>query len=115
MGSEQSKPTAASRTLIEERLRSLQLEKKHSINEDGFVEVEAGSLNEKILEALRHSPSTLDVDELEGWQTRLLEDPKNRLVFLSIRSVLVVRRMVTDKHKIDSPSLRSQLQTLVMF
>lgn len=82
MGSEQSKSTAASRTVIEERLRALQLEKKQSVNEDGFVEVESGFLNEKTLEALRHSPSTLDVDELEGWQGRLLQDPKNRLVGL---------------------------------
>lgn len=79
MGSEQSKPTVTSRAVVE-RLRALELENKQAINEDGFVEVDSGSSpNEKTLDALRRrSPSTLDVDELEGWQSRLLQDPKNR-------------------------------------
>lgn len=80
MGSEQSKPTAAQRAVVE-RLRALELEKKQAINDDGFVEVdsfEQSSPNEKTLDALRRSPSTLDVDQLEDWQTRLLQDPKNR-------------------------------------
>lgn len=82
MGSEQSKPTAAQRAVVE-RLRALELEKKQAINEDGFVEVdscEQSSPNEKTLDALRRSPSTLDVGQLEDWQTRLLQDPKNRYV-----------------------------------
>lgn len=79
MGSGQSTPSAAERAVIE-RLRALDLEKKAAaVNEDGFVEVEsAGPLNEKILDALRHSPTTLDVPQLGDWQTKLLEDPKNR-------------------------------------
>lgn len=80
MGSEQSKPTAAQRAVIE-RLHALEIEKKQAVNDDGFVEVdsfEQGTLNEKTLDALRRSPSTLDVGQLEDWQTRLLQDPKNR-------------------------------------
>lgn len=82
MGSEQSKPTAAQRAVVE-RLRALELEKKQAINDDGFVEVDSfgeGSPNEKTLDALRRSPSTLDVGQLEDWQTRLLQDPKNRYI-----------------------------------
>lgn len=87
MGSAQSTPTAAERAVIA-RLRALQLEgkkkQKSAVNEDGFVEVESesSSLDEKTLDALRRSPTTLDVTQLEDWQTRLLEDPKNRYVHI---------------------------------
>lgn len=80
MGSGQSTPSAAERAVVE-RLRALELEKKAAVNEDGFVEVDSlssGSLNEKTLDALRRFPTTLDVSQLENWQTKLLEDPKNR-------------------------------------
>ncbi|CAN8100782.1 unnamed protein product [Discula destructiva] len=103
MGSEQSKPSAASRAVVE-RLRALELEKKQAINEDGFVEVESGSLNEKTLDALRRAPSTLDVDQLSHWQTRLLQDPKNRLALSALsaanpRDVLTSRdAKIADQH-----------------
>lgn len=82
MGSSTSKPTVAERVIIS-RLQALDLEKKHRSNEDGFVEVDefecdGGPLNEKTLNALRRSPTKLDVSQLEDWQTRLLKDPKNR-------------------------------------
>lgn len=82
MGSTQSTPYAAQQA-ITDRLRTLKLTEKEQANEDGFVEVNDGlgshgSLNEKTLGALRSSPTTLDVSQLENWQTRLLEDPKNR-------------------------------------
>lgn len=81
MGSYQSKPTAAERAIID-RLRTLDLEKKQAANDDGYVEVDefepSGSLNEKTLGALRRSPTTLDISQLENWQYKLLEDPKNR-------------------------------------
>lgn len=81
MGSGQSTASAAERAVVE-RLRALELEKKAAvINEDGFVEVDSlssGSLNEKTLDALRRFPTTLDVSQLENWQAKLLEDPKNR-------------------------------------
>lgn len=83
MGSYQSKPTAAERAIID-RLRALDLEKRQAANDDGYVEVDefepSDSLNEKTLgaRALRLSPTTLDVSQLESWQSRLLEDPKNR-------------------------------------
>ncbi|KAF3765159.1 peptidase C1B, bleomycin hydrolase [Cryphonectria parasitica EP155] len=84
MGANQSTPSsAAAGRAVAERLRALDLEKKQAINEDGFVEVD-GPLNEKTLGALRHSPSTLDVGELEDWQTRLLKDPKNRLALSAL-------------------------------
>lgn len=81
MGAYQSKPTAAERAIID-RLRSLDMEKKQAANDDGYVEVDdfgpSGSPNEKTLGALRRSPTTLDVSQLEDWQAKLLEDPKNR-------------------------------------
>lgn len=82
MGSAQSTPTAAQRAIID-RLRALELqEKEEAANADGFVEVDhadsGGSLNEKALSALRLSPTTLDVSQLESWQSKLLQDPKNR-------------------------------------
>lgn len=81
MGAEQSKPTAAERAVVE-RLRALELEKRQAVNEDGYVELDSadsnGYTNEKTLEALRRSPTTLDVSQLEDWQSKLLEDPKNR-------------------------------------
>ncbi|KAJ4386808.1 bleomycin hydrolase [Gnomoniopsis smithogilvyi] len=98
MGSEQSKPTAAQRAVVE-RLRALELEKKQAVNDDGFVEVddfEHGSPNEKTLDALRRSPSTLDVGQLEDWQTRLLQDPKNRLA-LSALSAANPRDVLTSR------------------
>lgn len=87
MGSAQSTPTAAERAVVA-RLRALDLEEKQKkqqyragTNEDGFVEVDSSACpDEKTLDALRRSPTTLDVDQLEGWQTKLLEDPKNRCV-----------------------------------
>lgn len=81
MGAYQSKPTAAERAIID-RLRTLDMEKKQAANDDGYVEVDdfgpSGALNEKTLGALRRSPTTLDVSQLEDWQAKLLEDPKNR-------------------------------------
>lgn len=81
MGAYQSKPTAAERAVLD-RLRTLDLEKKQAANDDGYVEVDgfeaSSSLNEKTLGALRRSPTTLDVSQLENWQTKLLKDPKNR-------------------------------------
>lgn len=84
MGSAQSTP--AERAVVA-RLRALQLEEKQKaaatasgVNEDGFVEVDGATTtpNEKTLDALRRAPTTLDVAQLEDWQTRLLKDPKNR-------------------------------------
>lgn len=58
------------------------MEKKQAANDDGYVEVDdfgpSGALNEKTLGALRRSSTTLDVSQLEDWQAKLLEDPKNR-------------------------------------
>lgn len=88
MGSYQSKPTRAERAVIT-RLRALELETKHEPNDDGFVEVDgletedAACLNEKALGALRRAPTTLNVGQLEHWQSKLLEDPKNRSVLSS--------------------------------
>lgn len=74
-----------------ERLRALELEKKKyaATNEDGFVEVfgsddDHGPIDEKVLGTLRRAPTTLDVDQLEGWQAKLLQDPKNRSVRVSV-------------------------------
>lgn len=78
MGSIQSKPTPAERAVIG-RLRALELESKGELNDDGFVEVEGGPcLNEKAFGTLRRTPTTLDIGQLEEWQTKLLTDPKNR-------------------------------------
>lgn len=85
MGSTQSNPSAAQKAIID-RLRALELlEKEQAANDDGFVEVgrcddgsDGSELSEKGLGALRLSPTTLDVSQLEDWQTKLLEDPKNR-------------------------------------
>lgn len=81
MGAHPSKPTAAEKAIID-RLRTLDLEKKEAANDDGYVEVDefvsSGSLNEKTLDALRRSPTNLDVSQLEDWQAKLLDDPKNR-------------------------------------
>lgn len=94
MGSNQSTTAAsgAERVLME-RLRALELEKKQAIiNEDGFVEVDhsfegdgAATLNEKTLGALRRSPTSLSVEQLEGWQSRVLADPKNRFVLVNMQ------------------------------
>lgn len=87
MGSYQSKPTPAERAVIT-RLRALELEGKREFNDDGFVEIDGtetegdACLNEKALGALRLTPTTLDIGQLEDWQTKLLQDPKNRY-FLS--------------------------------
>ncbi|KKY35778.1 putative cysteine proteinase 1 [Diaporthe ampelina] len=99
MGAYQSKPTAAERAIID-RLRTLDLEEKQAANDDGYVEVDdlewSGSLNEKTLGALRRSPTTLDVSQLENWQTKLLEDPKNRLA-LSALSAANPRDVLTSR------------------
>ncbi|ROV93841.1 hypothetical protein VMCG_08805 [Cytospora schulzeri] len=101
MGSTQSTPNPAQRAIID-RLRALELlEKEQAANEDGFVEVEQfkgsdGSLNEKTLGALRLSPTTLDVSQLEDWQSKLLEDPKNRLA-LSALSAANPRDVLTSR------------------
>lgn len=88
MGAEQSKPTAAERAVVE-RLRALELEKRQAVNEDGYVELSsADGTNEKTLEALRRSPTTLDVSELEDWQSKLLQDPKNRCAYQVLTSLL---------------------------
>lgn len=102
MGSAQSSSSASERAVIA-RLRALQVEEKNkqksAVNEDGFVEVESqaesGRFDEKTLEALRRFPTTLDVAQLEGWQTRLLEDPKNRYVYTLYTPPLV-------HHPVDS-------------
>lgn len=85
MGAYQSKQTTPAERAVITRLRALELESKRETNDDGFVEVDgdetagAESLNEKAMEALRRrAPTTLDVDQLEHWQTKLLADPKNR-------------------------------------
>ncbi|KUI63962.1 Cysteine proteinase 1, mitochondrial [Cytospora mali] len=90
MGSAQSTQTAAQRAIID-KLRTLELqEKAKATNDDGFVEVDQfdsdASPNEKTLDALRMSPTTLDVSQLENWQTNLLEDPKNRLALTALSS-----------------------------
>ncbi|KAG6367756.1 hypothetical protein INS49_001951 [Diaporthe citri] len=99
MGAYQSKPTAAERAIID-RLRTLDIEKKQAANDDGYVEVDdfesSGSLNEKTLSALRRPPTTLDVSQLENWQTKLLEDPKNRLA-LSALSAANPRDVLTSR------------------
>ena len=82
MGSAQSNPTAPQKAIIE-RLRAFDLqEKEQAVNEEGFVEIDHvwpySSLKEKALGALWLPPSTLDVSQLEDWQTKLLADPKNR-------------------------------------
>lgn len=81
MGAHLSKPTAAEKAIID-RLRTLDIEKKEAANDDGYVEVDgfasSGSLNEKTFDALRRSPTNLDVSQLEDWQAKLLDDPKNR-------------------------------------
>lgn len=99
MGSYQSKPTPAERAVIT-RLRALELESKREYNDDGFVEVDGTEteedtcLNEKILGALRLTPTTLDVGLLEDWQTKLLQDPKNRYFLSSISSLPSLLRHV---------------------
>ncbi|ROV97196.1 hypothetical protein VPNG_08821 [Cytospora leucostoma] len=100
MGSTQSTPNPAQQVIID-RLRTLGLSEEEQANEDGFVEVNNdlesnGSLNEKTLGALRLSPTTLDVNQLEDWQTRLLEDPKNRLA-LSALSAANPREVLTSR------------------
>lgn len=111
MGSAQSIPdaTAAQRAIID-RLRTLELLEKEqgTANDDGFVEVDEfasdGTLNEKALGALRLSPTTLDVSQLENWQSKLLEDPKNRLALSALsaanpRDVLTSRAAkIADQH-----------------
>lgn len=82
MGSNQSTPNDAQRA-ITDRLRNLELqEKEQATNSDGFVEVDHsgpdGTLDEKALGVLRLSSTTLDVAQLENWQSKLLQDPKNR-------------------------------------
>lgn len=108
MGSAQSTPTAAERAVVA-RLRALDLEekkKKAAVNEDGFVEVESGGggwdgehLDEKTLDAPRRSPTTLDVAQLESWQTKLLQDPKNRYYTSSDQTSKVPRQKKNKKTK----------------
>lgn len=98
MGSYQSKSTPAERAVIT-RLRALEFESKCKSNgetdEDEFVEVdgtETPCLSEKTLDDLRHAPTTLDVGQLEDWQTKLLQDPKNRYVRTLPTAVTVLLR-----------------------
>lgn len=84
MGSYPSKPVTAAERAVMTRLRALQVESKRELDDEGFVEVDGteaeadACLNEKTLGALRLSPTTLDIGQLDNWQTKLLQDPKNR-------------------------------------
>ncbi|PSR83971.1 peptidase C1B, bleomycin hydrolase [Coniella lustricola] len=111
MGSNQSTVTGAEKVLIE-RLRALEIEKRQAAtntatNEDGFVEVNDNDLDtagvftefdEKALSgsALRRSPTSLNVDQLEGWQARVLQDPKNRLA-LSALSAANIKKVLMSR------------------
>lgn len=100
MGSFQSTPTPAERAVIT-RLQVLELESKRELNDEGFVEVDGSEteveacLNEKIMGALRLSPMTLDIRQLDDWQTKLLRDPKNRCCF-SLSRLLAIPSTHTD-------------------
>lgn len=108
MGSFQSKPTPADRAVIT-RLRALELESKRELNDEGFVEVDGteteaeACLNEKTLDALRLLPTTLDIGKLDDWQTKLLQDPKNRCCF-SLSRLITIPSPHTDNEarRIDS-------------
>jgi bleomycin hydrolase len=79
MGAQQSKTTcemAMHEKAVLERLRMLQLE--HNVTEDDFVHVD----DEKVAfdGNLDRSPEGLSLQLTQDWQTKLLEDPKNRCV-----------------------------------
>ncbi|KAI0097010.1 peptidase C1-like family protein [Nemania sp. FL0031] len=80
MGAQQSKASHEDREAILERLRALQLEQIDA--EDDFVCVE----NEKIAfnSKLHHVPAELGIQLTSEWQTKLLEDPKNRLALSAL-------------------------------
>jgi hypothetical protein len=77
MGSQQSQlnpEVAAHEKAVLQQLRAMQLENKE--NSD-YVYV-SGDAGEKGSPAALRKAEDLSVDELQEWQKRLLEDPKNR-------------------------------------
>ncbi|KAI1124208.1 peptidase C1-like family protein [Nemania abortiva] len=82
MGAQQSKPSPEEAKAILERLRALKLEQNDA--EDGFICVD----DEKVAfdGKLRRTPEELGIQLTYDWQTKLLEDPKNRLALSALSS-----------------------------
>lgn len=76
MGAQQSKILPEHEKAVLERLSSLKME--YSETGDDFVHVdgEKAAFNGK----LRRSPGRLGIQLTSDWQTKLLEEPKNRCV-----------------------------------
>ncbi|KAI0399510.1 peptidase C1-like family protein [Xylaria palmicola] len=100
MGAQQSKPSPESEKAALNRLRALQLDQRDV--EDDFVHVD----DEKVAfdGKLHRSPERLGIQLTQSWQTKLLEDPKNRLALSALsgtnpKKVLMSRAAkIADQH-----------------
>ncbi|KAJ8124233.1 hypothetical protein O1611_g9407 [Lasiodiplodia mahajangana] len=80
MGAQQSKVLPEDRSAVLERLRAMDLEQNDA--EDDFIRVD----NEKVVfdSKIHHIPDELGIQLTSEWQTKLLEDPKNRLALSAL-------------------------------
>jgi hypothetical protein len=104
MGSNQSAPISNEKLVIE-RLQALEL--KDQADND-YVHVDEKVVSKPI--RYKAPWTTLSVDEVEHWEHELLQDPKNRLVFMP--DILSALTDTIDSHsllchpQILNPSLR---------
>ncbi|KAL2016456.1 hypothetical protein VTK56DRAFT_3507 [Thermocarpiscus australiensis] len=100
MGSNQSRlpaEAALNEKVVLERLRTLQLEKKDSL-EDGYVYINSEKATNREARDLVDSrqPETVPVSRMSEWQDALLKDPKNRLA-ISALSAANPRTVLTSR------------------
>ncbi|KAJ8123009.1 hypothetical protein ONZ43_g934 [Nemania bipapillata] len=80
MGAQQSKALPENEKAVLERLRSLQFEYNDAEEDFVHVDSEKGAFDSK----LHRSPEGLGIQLTYDWQTKLLEDPKNRLALSAL-------------------------------
>jgi hypothetical protein len=80
MGANQSKTPLSNEKLVIERLRALEI--KDQADND-YVHVDEKDVSKPIKSIRYKAPwTTLSVDEVEHWEHELLQDPKNRSVYI---------------------------------
>ncbi|KAI0540346.1 peptidase C1-like family protein [Xylaria digitata] len=80
MGAQQSKPSHENEKAVLDRLRSLQFEQSETGDDFVYVDGEKAVFDGK----LHRSPEGLGIKLTQDWQTKLLEDPKNRLALSAL-------------------------------